>query len=213
MDWEDWKKKAYERIIRDKEIGYLDPDIYDVLMAFFKREKSYTYSSCSGRITIIDGVLPWDRKDSTIIFKNHLGIKEEDIIEVLQKGQVHRLWLISQGPILHVYTKDWDEAWKILQIAREAGFKHSGILTMNKKGILVELRTGVKFVHLLRESPEQKVSEEEIKILTKISNEVLMKGKEKLRLLQKLVELSVRKDSMQLRENSEGEVKLNYRIS
>lgn len=212
MNWEDWKKRAYERIIRDKEIGYLDPDIYDVLMAFFKREKSYTYSSCSGRITIIDGILPWDRKDSTIIFKNHLGIRDEDILEVLRKGQVHRLWLISQGPILHVYTKDWDEAWKVLELAREAGFKHSGILTSNNKGILIELRTGVKFVHLLRDSPSQKVSEEEIRILTRVANEVLQKGKEKLRLLQKVVESSIGNDSVQLGKDSKGEVKLDYHI-
>lgn len=212
MSWEEWKKKAYERLLKDKEIGYLDPDIYDVLAAFFRREKSYTYSSCSGRITVIDGILPWDRKDSTIIFKSHLEIKENDIFEVLQKGQVRRLWLISQGPILHVYTKDWDEAWEIIRIAREAGFKHSGILTTNKKGILVELRTGVKFVHLLRESSNQRVSEEDVKILTNISNEVLLKGKEKLRALQKAIESSIGNDPMQLRKDSEGKVHLDYHV-
>ncbi|ARM76270.1 tRNA(Phe) 7-((3-amino-3-carboxypropyl)-4-demethylwyosine(37)-N(4))-methyltransferase [Acidianus manzaensis] len=211
MSWEEWKKKAYERMLRDQEIGYLDPDIFDVLMAFFNREKSFTYSSCSGRITIVDSILPWVRNDSTIVFKNHLGIKEDDIKDILQKDQVNRLWLISQGPILHVYTKDWDEAWEIIKISRQAGFKHSGILTTNKKGILVELRTGVKFVHLLRENSEQKVSEEEIKTLTKISNEVLMKGKEKLNLLKDLVS-SVGNDSMQLRKDSEGKIKLNNKI-
>lgn len=191
-DWESWKKEAYERIIRDKEIGYLDPDIYDVLVTFFKREKSFTYSSCSGRITIIDSRLPWVRKDSTIVFKNHFGITEEDLRSILEKPQVYRLWLVVQGPILHVYTKDWEEAWDILKIARNAGFKHSGIMTVNNKGILVELRTGIKLVHLLRENFEQRVSEDEIKTLVKISNEVLKKGKDKLVELQRLVEESLK---------------------
>ncbi|AWR97564.1 hypothetical protein DFR86_08370 [Acidianus sulfidivorans JP7] len=211
ISWEEWKQRAYERMLRDQEIGYLDPDIFDVLMAFFNREKSFTYSSCSGRITIIDSSLPWIRNNSTIIFKNHLGIKESDIIDILQKSQVNRLWLISQGPILHVYTKDFDEAWKIIRIARQAGFKHSGILTVNEKGILVELRTGVKFVHLLRESVTQNISDEEIKILTKIANEVLMKGKEKLNLLKDLVS-SDGNNSMQLRENSKGKIKVNNEV-
>lgn len=191
-DWELWKKKAYERMIRDKEIGYLDPDIYDVLIAFFKREKSFTYSSCSGRITIIDSYLPWIRKNSTIIFKNHLGITEDDVKDILKKPQVYRLWLVSQGPILHVYTKDWEEAWDIIKIARNAGFKHSGVLTVNNKGILVELKTGIKLVQLLRENSEQQVSEDQIKTIVKISNEVLKKGKDKLWELQKLVEESLK---------------------
>ncbi|BDC19626.1 hypothetical protein [Acidianus sp. HS-5] len=191
-DWELWKKKAYDRMIRDKEIGYLDPDIYDVLMAFFKREKSFTYSSCSGRITIIDSYLPWIRKSSTIIFKNHFGITEEDVKNILEKSQVYRLWLVSQGPILHVYTKDWDEAWDIIKIARSTGFKHSGILTVNKKGILVELKTGIKLVQILRESSEQKIGDDQIKSLVNVANEVLKKGKDKLWELQRLVEDSLK---------------------
>ena len=57
-NWEDYKKKAWERILRDKEIGYLDPDIFEVLEVFFKRKKAYTQSSCSGRVSIIDSYLP-----------------------------------------------------------------------------------------------------------------------------------------------------------
>ncbi|NON62795.1 hypothetical protein [Acidianus sp. RZ1] len=211
MLWEEWKRKAFERLNKDREIGYLDPDIYDILVQFFKREKSYTYSSCSGRITIVDSQLPWKRENSTIIFKNHFKISPDEIVDVLSKGQLYRLWLISQGPIFHVYSKDWDETWEVIRIARKAGFKHSGIMSINQKGILIELRTGVKFVHLLREKEDQFLSEAEINSLALIANEVLSKGKEKLNEL--MLELSKGNDSMELRKDSKGKPEVHYGFS
>ena len=206
--WEEYKKKAWERILRDKEIGYLDPDIFDVLEVFFMREKSYTQSSCSGRISIVDAYLPWDRKESTVVYKNHLTFSLEDLKDTISKGYLRRLWLIVQGPILHVYTKDQEEAWTILKIAREAGFKHSGILTSNNKGILVELRTGVKMVHYLSPS----LSEKEMEELVNLSLEVLYKGKEKLRRLKEAVYSSIN-NSVELGKNSKREPKLHYSVS
>ncbi|AAY80916.1 tRNA-wybutosine modification methyltransferase TYW3 [Sulfolobus acidocaldarius] len=207
--WEEYKAKAWERINRDKEIGYLDPDIYDILKAFFSRQKSYTQSSCSGRISIIDAKLPWERRDSTVVFKDHLKFSVEDLYDVLDKGIVRRLWLIVQGPIIHVYTKDMEEALNVLKLARDVGFKHSGILSFNDKGILVELRTGVKMVHLLKPN----LPEEEAKHLVEVSLEILNKGKEKLNNLRNIVELSVANDSMKLGEDSKLDTKFHYRIS
>ncbi|MEM3203001.1 MAG: hypothetical protein QW232_01995 [Saccharolobus sp.] len=200
--WEELRNRTLNRIFHDKEIGYLDPDILDFLLAFYKyRNDVYTQSSCSGRITIVDAEMAWDRKNSTIVFKNHLGITLQDMLDTLSKRQVHRLWLIVQGPILHLYAKDMNAAWDILKIAREAGFKHSGILANNNKGILVELRTGIRMVHLLRDSSNENVKEEELDSLVKIANEVLKRGKQKMNLLKDL--LSNSNNSMKLGKNSE----------
>ncbi|MEM3209554.1 MAG: hypothetical protein QXK68_03650 [Saccharolobus sp.] len=200
--WEELRNRTLNRIFHDKEIGYLDPDILDFLLAFYKyRDDVYTQSSCSGRITIVDAEMAWDRKNSTIVFKNHLGITLQDMLDTLSKRQVHRLWLIVQGPILHLYAKDMNAAWDILKIAREAGFKHSGILANNNKGILVELRTGIRMVHLLRDSNNENVKEEELDSLVKIANEVLKRGKQKMNLLKDL--LSNSNNSMKLGKNSE----------
>ncbi|MEM0016201.1 MAG: hypothetical protein QXE59_04090 [Saccharolobus sp.] len=200
--WEELRNRMLNRIFHDKEIGYLDPDILDFLLAFYKyRDDVYTQSSCSGRITIVDAEMAWDRKNSTIVFKNHLGITLQDMLDTLSKRQVHRLWLIVQGPILHLYAKDMNAAWDILKIAREAGFKHSGILANNNKGILVELRTGIRMVHLLRDSSNENVKEEELDSLVKIANEVLKRGKQKMNLLKDL--LSNSNNSMKLGKNSE----------
>ncbi|MEM3350742.1 MAG: hypothetical protein QXZ23_10705, partial [Saccharolobus sp.] len=80
--WEELRNRTLNRIFHDKEIGYLDPDILDFLLAFYKyRDDVYTQSSCSGRITIVDAEMAWDRKNSTIVFKNHLGITLQDMLD------------------------------------------------------------------------------------------------------------------------------------
>ena len=208
-DWYTYKQKAWERILRDKEIGYLDPDIFDVLEVFFKRKDTYTQSSCSGRITIVDAELPWERRNSSVIYKNHLRMSIDDFIETINKGKVWNLWLVVQGPIFHVYSRTQEEAWKILKIARSVGFKHSGILTINEKGVLVELRTGVKMVHLLK----QNYTEEEMVNLVDIANKVLLKGKDKLHKIKNAIESSLdSNDPMELRENSERKSEVQYHL-
>ena len=194
-----YKRLAWERIIRDREIGYLDPDIFDLLQAFFSRPKTFTISSCSGRVTIVDSEFPWERKGSTVVFKNHLRVTAEDLRDNLAKRPYKKYWLIVQGPIVHAYTKDVEEAWELLAIARKAGFKHSGIMTRNEKGYLVELRTGVRMVHLLDESQDlERVAEEAMR--------VLMKGKEKKEKLKQAILESLDVDNpVELGQNPVGE--------
>ncbi|MUN28169.1 tRNA(Phe) 7-((3-amino-3-carboxypropyl)-4-demethylwyosine(37)-N(4))-methyltransferase [Sulfuracidifex metallicus] len=207
-EWEQLRENAWERIFRDKEIGYLDPDIFPLLEAFRKREKAYTQSSCSGRITIIDSMLPWSRKHSSIIYKNHLGTTINDFKEILGHGQAWRLWLVVQGPIVHVYTRDEEEAWDILRVARSVGYKHSAILSKNYKGILVELRTGIKIVHLLRERKEELITDDYLKTLVNTSIEILNEGKRKMEELRQAI-LSDGNDSVKLREDSEGKTEVH----
>ncbi|BBD71730.1 hypothetical protein HS1genome_0119 [Sulfodiicoccus acidiphilus] len=170
------KEKAYQRIFKDREIGYLDPDILPTLQAFFSWPNLFTKSSCSGRITVIDAHMPWDRKNSTVVFKDHLGITSNQLDAVVEKGALRKLWLIVQGPIFHVYAKTLDDVWKLLQVSRSVGFKHSGLLTKNSNGYLVEVRSGVRMDHLLYDrSPLS-----EFGPVVSVANEVLKRGKERL---------------------------------
>jgi tRNA wybutosine-synthesizing protein 3 len=201
MEWLKKKELAWKRILADKEIGYLDPDIFDVLEIIFKRPKSYTKSSCSGRITIIDAEYPWKRKNSSIAYKNHFGITLEDLKNIVDKPTVWRLWILVQSPILHIYTYDLNEALDLLKIARNAGFKHSGILTMNEDGILIEITSGVRLTQLIKDENGNIISD--LEKIAKISNEILHKGKEKLEKFKKLLLNSlIINDSMELRKNS-----------
>ena len=185
--WRKEKEESYKRLWEDLEIGYLDEDLLEILLEFFKRPESFTKSSCSGRITLLDGPLPWERRESTIIFKKHSPITVDEIESLLDQPVLYRLWLVATGPIIHVITLTGREARRILRIAGKAGFKHSGIMSISKKGFIVELRTGIRLAVLLKTPRGLVVSREGLEEAVRAANEALMKGKERLnRLLAEL---------------------------
>ena len=178
--WRKWKDEMLSRLYRDVDVGYLDEDIKDILLKFFENEHTFTISSCSGRITLIDGPQAWDRKNSTIIFKKHEPLTVDELKEMLKQDVLHRLWLVVTGPIIHVCTDSLKEAVKILRLAREAGMKHSGILSLSRRGIIVELRTGIRLTILLKVGNRVIVSENELTNIVKAVNEALLEGKKRL---------------------------------
>ncbi len=186
--WEAAKKEAWKRLHEDLEIGYLDEDIYDVLKLFFSLPYAFTKSSCSGRVTAVDARYPWSR-DGTIIYKVHRPITLEELNKIVEKPVLERLWLNVQGPIIHVVAKDLDSAFKVLKLAREAGFKHSGILVANEEGWLVELTTGVR-ANILLKDRNTKLMEVNEKVVDTI-NDVLMQGKKRLKELEEVLRREV----------------------
>lgn len=177
-----------KRLIEDLEIGYLDEDILDILKKLFEFEDLYTISSCSGRITFIDGNLPWERRGSTIIFKKHQPIMVEEFLEILNVPTLKRLWLVVTGPIIHASALNMRSARKLLMIARESGMKHSGILSINKeKGIIVELKTGIRLTHLLKISQHILLKENEAEEIVRVANESLIEGKKRLNKFRELL--------------------------
>ncbi|BEP17124.1 hypothetical protein PYJP_04760 [Pyrofollis japonicus] len=181
-DWNQEKLEAWQRLWEDLEIGYLDTDILDVLVEFFLRPKAFTKSSCSGRITVIDADYPWSKEETATIFKKHEPVKSVEIERLLKVPRSTRLWLSVQGPIYHVYVRDFEEAKVILEAAREAGFKHSGIMVLGYP-MLVELRTGVRADILLADKQEVLIKEERIEDIVSIANDVLAQAKERNRRL------------------------------
>lgn len=191
--WRKRREEAYRRLWEDLEIGYLDEDLLDILLEFFKRPESYTTSSCSGRIIVVDSRMPWERRDATIIFKKHTPISPNEIRDLLKQPVLHRLWLVASGPIIHVVTLTAREALRVLRIAHEAGFKHSGIMSVSKKGYLVELRTGIRLAVLLKTPNGLVIDEQSLNEAVKAVNEALIEGKKRLnRLLEALHRHSIK---------------------
>ena len=178
--WRRRKEEFLRRLQEDEEIGYLDADIKDVLMMFFEREKSFTISSCSGRIVLVDSPMPWMRDPSSVVFKKHSPISVEEVRPIIEGPVVWRLWLVVTGPIIHVSTLDLDEAVEVLEIAREAGLKHSGILSLSSKGIIVELMSGVRLTILLRDRDVRIVEDDKLGEVVSVANEALLEGKKRL---------------------------------
>ncbi len=185
--WAQWRERWYRRIWEDIEVGYLDRDILPLLEAFFRCPHYYTISSCSGRAVVVDAPYPWSRKDSGILLKKHEPLTVEDIENALQQPVVYTLWLNVQGPILHVSADSIKWAVRLLKAARKAGFKHSGVLSFSRdRGIIVELRTGVRMIAPLK--VRDKVLVKDLDLLVSEANRILAEGKRRLEKLLRAVE-------------------------
>lgn len=184
IDIDKWRERKYEfwtRLWEDLEIGYLDEDLLPLLVELNLRPYIYTLSSCSGRIVAVDSIKPWAREKTNVIYKKHYPIKARELIDIIEKPFVHRIWLIVSGPILHVSLNSLKSAIDLLRLARKAGFKHSGILSINRvKGVILELLTGIKMIHLLKDPNGYQISIDDVPSLTRVANELLLDGKKVL---------------------------------
>ncbi|ALU11436.1 hypothetical protein EYM_01005 [Ignicoccus islandicus DSM 13165] len=187
----------------DIEIGYMDRDIIDLIEKFFRLPYAFTKSSCSGRIVAIDAQYPWSR-EGRIIFKVHRPMEISELEQVLNRPITERLWINVMGPIIHAVAKDFDAAMKIIKMAREAGFKHSGILSVNEEGWVVELTTGVRANVLAKVGNEVVLDVSKLDQVLKVLNEVLLEGKKKLQLLERKIESEIQevKGSSELASSS-----------
>ncbi len=179
--WRSRKIEFWNRLWEDLEIGYLDEDLLPVLILFNLDRNIYTMSSCSGRITLSDSTYPWSREETSIVFKKHSIVDVDEVERLYNVKIVRRLWLNVTGPIIHLSTNSLEYALEVLRIAREAGYKHSGILSINPlKGVLLELTTGIWMSQLLRLPSTDIVEREKLRDVVEVANNVLLKGKELL---------------------------------
>lgn len=117
-------------LLEERLVGYLDPGAEAVLRELNLNPYMETTSSCLGRVTIVEGEWPWERREETrIVLKSHTGVTPEAVALVVARP-FDNLWLKASGPIIHfrVYRVECAEA--LLQAARQAGFKHSGAITL-----------------------------------------------------------------------------------
>uniref|UniRef100_A0A7C2FPY2 tRNA(Phe) 7-((3-amino-3-carboxypropyl)-4-demethylwyosine(37)-N(4))-methyltransferase n=1 Tax=Thermosphaera aggregans TaxID=54254 RepID=A0A7C2FPY2_9CREN len=179
--WRKRKKSFWERILEDLEIGYLDKDLLPLLILLNLDARIYTMSSCSGRITLVDGDNPWSRDDTSVVFKKHIPIALDELLSIYQAKIDKKLWIIVTGPIIHLSSSQISLALRILDKARREGYKHSGIMHLSRsKGVLLELSTGIWVSQLLRTAEKTIVAEEDLNLIVDEYNRMLLEGKKRL---------------------------------
>ena len=187
--WLKRKEEFKERLMEDLRIGYLDPDILDVLMRFFNMNSYFTLSSCSGRVTIVDAVMPWGRRNSSVVFKKHSPITVNEFLKTLKQKAVWTLWLVVTGPIIHVSSRSLEDGVKLLVLVREAGMKHSGIISVSRKGVVIEITSGVFISVPLKLGHSLIIPKDSAPKTVSLANKALIKGKERLNRLRKVLGL------------------------
>ncbi|ADG90996.1 tRNA(Phe) 7-((3-amino-3-carboxypropyl)-4-demethylwyosine(37)-N(4))-methyltransferase [Thermosphaera aggregans] len=184
LDIDSWRKRKrafWNRILEDLEIGYLDKDLLPLLIMLNLDARIYTMSSCSGRITLVDGDNPWSREDTAVVFKKHTPLTQDEMASAYRVKVARKLWIIVTGPIIHLSTSQISLALRILEMARKEGYKHSGIMHLSRsKGVLLELSTGIWVSQLLRTVENPVIAEEDLGIIVREYNRILLEGKKRL---------------------------------
>lgn len=137
--FESRKKALVERLEREAAQGRVDEDIYPFLRKLNQLPWLYTTSSCSGRILLASVRTPSYSKGRGFeaVAKWHHAVSAEEAANALEGHD--DVWMLVRGAILHIAVNSARRAYELISLARETGHKHSGILAINRAGIIVEI--------------------------------------------------------------------------
>ncbi|WP_069808095.1 tRNA(Phe) 7-((3-amino-3-carboxypropyl)-4-demethylwyosine(37)-N(4))-methyltransferase [Vulcanisaeta thermophila] len=187
------KRVFLDRLSREASEGRVDFDIEDFLREFNEKLSDYyTTSSCSGRIALASAPrLSYSKGPGLFKFliKWHRPVTYGEVQGALRGFDYGDVWLLVRAPIIHFMSRDLDGALKILRLAREAGFKHSGIYSVMHDGVVVEVQGEDRFEVPLIINGRPNFTEDGFRRVVDVANETLMFGKLRLAHLIRLIEV------------------------
>ncbi|MFC1768335.1 hypothetical protein ACFLZX_01100 [Nanoarchaeota archaeon] len=166
---------------QDKSIKKsIDKDIAPLVDKITKSKNYFTTSSCSGRICILAVNDKHLKNKSRWLYITHKSASFKDIKKSLKKIKNLDLWFMQESMILHVVCRTIEDALFLVQIAKDAGFKRSGIVSVGNK-ILVEISSTEKIETPIAKKGKIIVTDSYFKILIKEANKKLKRTKEKIK--------------------------------
>jgi tRNA wybutosine-synthesizing protein 3 len=167
--------------------GNVDEPIISLIEYINNLKDYYTTSSCSGRIQLLTE--SEKKPDVKWLFVSHEMVTEDDILDALSQDHLKnysddRVWLRQENMIIHVACRTFEDADKILKIARDTGLRRSGIIA-DSNIIIVEICSTEKMDVPVAEKGELLVPESYIRLITRIANMKFSKGRQRLLKLEK----------------------------
>jgi len=160
-------------------IGSWDGPIQKLCDKINSRGNLYTLSSCSGRIVLIKNLEK--KQPGMFVFRSHEKVGFEELMKSLYGASAKKETLIfkQEPPILHVCCEKLDDAENLLEKARIAGWKNSGIMSARGR-IVVEMRSTEYLALPIMLNGKILVDKEFLRILVFESNKRIEKGWEKI---------------------------------
>ncbi|MBM3309774.1 MAG: hypothetical protein FJY77_05900 [Candidatus Altiarchaeales archaeon] len=197
------KKHALNKLNVSIRVGDTDKEIVPLLNAINSLQDYYTTSSCAGRIQLFNDLGSKIRNNSIACWHRKVSpgevVKEVKAVKPphLHKGFIPDprrgegvsgiLYFKCEPPILHIAARDIESAGKLLNTAREAGFKHSGIQAIKPERVIVELISTETIDAPIMEKDGKLISDEYIRYLAKLANKKYMKSQAKIKKLERKI--------------------------
>ncbi len=165
--------------------GKWDKKIIPLCRKINKSKDFCTTSSCSGRIVLM---LDKERKSPNLFLKiwhDLISFSElKDSLDRIFNKNLVKFKL--EPPIIHIACRDLKKASELLEKAKHAGFKRSGILSSGKN-IILELNSTEKLEFPISINGETLVDDNFLEIIVQQTEEKLNKGWEKIKKLEKVI--------------------------
>jgi len=178
---------------KDKSIkGSIDIKIKSLVDKINSLDDFFTTSSCSGRIILLVRHSSGRKDKSGWIFTSHKKASFEEMKKYLINLPTDDVWFKMEAAILHVACKDIEKAKKFLNLARDTGFRRSGIISLGKNRISMELISTENIDTIVGRGGKLLIDDSYLKELIKEGNKKLEKSWEKIKkLLSKINEWGV----------------------
>jgi tRNA wybutosine-synthesizing protein 3 len=135
--FEQQKRNAITKKDHSKK-GCVDEEIVSLVDLVNSKDNMYTTSSCAGRIVLLQEPKSGKKKDFEWLYVSHSKANFIEIKKSLGDLSADTIWLKMEPFIIHICLKNIDDVNDFIDMLRDVGLKHSGIITM-KKRIIVEV--------------------------------------------------------------------------
>jgi len=184
MSFQEQKSRQLSREDKSGK-GNWDRAISSLCKKINSRKEYYTTSSCSGRAILIKALD--EKTENVFLFKSHEKISFSQLKEELGKIRYRKLIYFKQEPcILHVACSSLVTGKILLNKARFAGWKRSGMIAEGKR-VILELMSTEKLELPVMNNRKLLIDDDFLRLLVEEANKKLERTWEKIRKLEKLV--------------------------
>jgi tRNA wybutosine-synthesizing protein 3 len=177
------KKKQLSKSDKSN-IGEWDKKIAGLCNKINKKKNYYTTSSCSGRIVLLKE--SDTKQPDAFLYRTHDKISFEELKKAIDELNYDSVEFQQTSCILHVACKTLEDAQEIVDKAKLAGWKRSGIMT-TKKRYMVELHSTESISFPLIRNKRLLVDVEFLKTVVEVANKKLERVWEKIERLKRLI--------------------------
>lgn len=207
MTFESQKTTTLQKQDKSKK-GEIDDAIVSLVDCINEHPDFYTTSSCAGRILLITLPLSGRKDESSWVFSSHNEVSSKELIAALPSSSLWSsplppssppisptmngyvadpIWFRMEGFIVHVCCRSMEHACRMVSVARDAGVKRSGIISVGER-ITLELIDTEKMDCPITKNGVLVVSEEYLSYLVDCANKKLKKTREKIKKVKKAFE-------------------------
>lgn len=163
--------------------GRIDKDIMNLVNSINSKQDYYTKSSCSGRIILMKET--GKKQENVFLLVSHDKISFRNLKNETEKASKKfngLIYLKMEPCIIHIACNSLSSAFKIVDIARNCGWKKSGIISRRN---VVELVSTEILATPVSKNEKIAISDDYLKVLSGECNKKLAMTRDKIKKLEK----------------------------